>query len=52
MVQLFTGEHSLREVILFPALRERQAGDALLERARQHEAAPTAGGEDEEGPSE
>jgi len=26
LVQLLTGEHSLREVVLFPALRERSAG--------------------------
>ncbi|MCA9849771.1 MAG: lysine--tRNA ligase, partial [Dehalococcoidia bacterium] len=25
VVQLMTGEHSLREVILFPTMRERQA---------------------------
>ena len=26
LIQLVTGEHSIREVILFPALRERQSG--------------------------
>jgi lysyl-tRNA synthetase class 2 len=26
VVTLMTGEHSLREVILFPALREQQSG--------------------------
>ncbi|MBM3140480.1 MAG: lysine--tRNA ligase [Chloroflexi bacterium] len=34
LVQLMTGEHSLREVILFPAMRERPSGEQALERAR------------------
>lgn len=33
LVQLLTGEHSLREVLLFPALRERPRDAASTEDA-------------------